>query len=252
MDIPTIIPILTTAPAIIAGYEAQLDEIQQQRRGLSDYLWDPIEEACEIELDRLEEADPPMLMRCILGNLGCEGGPLQGIRSLQVRREQIDVELERIASEVEELWQWAQYGDSLQAETEHFAAYVSWSERFASPFTHCHFPFQTKYTLLYAEKCEIVVAIRREEGQIWEKGDMILSPVEDAIHYETALASDPQFAELCDDYTRLAARYREKHVVEQQILKLYRQALAIEERLEKVEAEYERIYAEEEEDAIGE
>jgi len=45
----------------------------------------------------------------------------------------------------------------------------------------------------------------------------MLSMEEDAIHYQAVRARDPHFHNLCRDYTRLAARFKQKEQMAVQI-----------------------------------
>jgi len=84
------------------------------------------------------------------------------------------------------------------------------------------------------------------EVELLGMGVRMLSP-KVADRYRAALAADPQFVELIAAYTRLVARFKEKMEMELEMLALCHQAQSIEKKMLKVEAEYERAMAGEEE-----
>ena len=89
------------------------------------------------------------------------------------------------------------------------------------------------------------MTIRRRETQLWERGVSIRSPRQDATLYRQARTVDASLASLCQDYSRLATRYREKRELELTRVELYRQGQAIAGKLKRVQEELEAIRDEE-------
>jgi len=85
------------------------------------------------------------------------------------------------------------------------------------------------------------VTIRGRETQLWERGVSIRSTREDATLYRQDRTLDAGLASLCQDYSRLATRYREKRELELARVELYRQGQAIAGRLKRVQEELKAI-----------
>jgi len=100
-------------------------------------------------------------------------------------------------------------------------------------------------SLREAEYCESEAAIRRLESHLWETGVRILQPRVQATRYQAARARDPDFYTLIDDYTQLAKRYRQLREMELATGGSYRESWTCVRKLRWIEAEYQRIRAEE-------
>lgn len=99
--------------------------------------------------------------------------------------------------------------------------------------------------LCFAEYYESVAAIRRLETKLWQRGIRILSPKVTATRYQAARVADPEFSTLCDDYTQLATRHGQLGEIRIELAGLHGQRVATEDKQDRVQAECERIMAQE-------
>lgn len=106
--------------------------------------------------------------------------------------------------------------------------------------------FQAEATLLRAEQCEEKITMRQSELRLWEDGVRIHAPSEEATRYKAARSRDPGFTALCDAYKQLAARYREKRVLELQLVERCKQERVFARRIDSVMEEYKSIRTQEE------
>lgn len=185
-----------------------------------------LEDGSEDELARLLDTEPPHLLTqgTRLTTLNPEGRVLtKKIRVMEAR-------FSRIVARLHELD--AQERMAVFTGVVGMGVPVKWSEKAAES------------SLLRAEQCGLEVSIRHTETLLWQRGVRIRSLRADATLYQAARDQDAGFATLNEDYTRLAARYREQWEVALTMGWLFRQGLGIEGTLKKVQDEYDAIKAE--------
>lgn len=102
-------------------------------------------------------------------------------------------------------------------------------------------------SLLSAERCELKVAMLRLDVQGVGDCERVVTVYESdtrttrAYEYQTALAADPGFASLCDAYSRMADRYKQKREMELALVGEYKQEWAAASKMRRLWEEYERI-----------